>query len=212
MQGAGTLIEIVISILHFCSWALPMFHAQSIMPIVVFKNLGPPSPPLEPVCRPTPSAAVDESLDPPDCACQAGIWLCHWGGPRPIPSRKARKVRYLFLEGDPAHPCPSRSLSRSCSFIMCSPISGRKTLHGGRHLWGSSVPRNILSGLHGQVCRQAGVQCRISKAATALPCPLTRAGFGLAIPAGPFYLMGLILRFFFSLLNLCQRGRQGSIE
>lgn len=54
MQGAGTLIEIVISILTFCSWALPMFHAQSIMPFDVFKNLGPPSPPLEILCRPTP--------------------------------------------------------------------------------------------------------------------------------------------------------------
>lgn len=46
MQGAGTLIEIVISILHFCSWALPMFHAQSIIANCVFKTLAnfPPSP------------------------------------------------------------------------------------------------------------------------------------------------------------------------
>lgn len=46
MRGAGTLIEIVISILHFCSWALPMFHAQSIIANCVFKTLAkfPPSP------------------------------------------------------------------------------------------------------------------------------------------------------------------------
>lgn len=46
MQGAGTLIEIVISILHFCSWVLPMFHAQSMIANCVFKTLAnfPPSP------------------------------------------------------------------------------------------------------------------------------------------------------------------------
>lgn len=83
MQGAGTLIEIVISILHFCSWALPMFHAQSIMPIVVLRNLGPPSPLSKLSAGPHPSV-VDESLDRPGCSCQASIRL-YDGVPRPIP-------------------------------------------------------------------------------------------------------------------------------